>query len=188
MSGFLDLQLKPYQQTLMTRAISLIPALTVALISSNSFDDVDEWLNVQQSVQLPFALLPLLFMNCNTRVMGIFALSFKWRIFFYTASAGVIAVNVYLIYDTIIGLNSDNGLKTTLIVVSLVFYLGACIWLVWDFYSRKYDANKYGYDPSTSSMNVKSLINDDNNGGFNEGTNERDNTATINDSNKVDIN
>ena len=55
-----------------------------------------EWLNVQQSVQLPFAVLPLLFFNCNPRVMGEFRLGKKWEAFFWLASFTVIGINVYL--------------------------------------------------------------------------------------------
>ena len=99
MAGFLEINWAPWKRTLMTRCFALGPSLIVAMSTGGHkglLDNLDEWLNVQQSVQLPFALLPLLFFNCNPRVMGDFILGIKWEIFFWIASFVVIAINVYL--------------------------------------------------------------------------------------------
>ena len=154
---------KPWQQTLLTRSVSLIPALTVALISSNSFDDVDELLNVQQSVQLPFALLPLLFMNCNPRVMGIFSLNYKWKIFFYASSALVVGINVYIIYYTIVGLNMDSYMKIIIISVGIVFYMACCLWLIIDFILQQFKQNDLDFMQTKSNSSVVGLLDEDDN-------------------------
>ena len=46
-----------------TRSVALVPATAVALYMTKSprvGSQMNEWLNILQSVQLPFALLPLL--------------------------------------------------------------------------------------------------------------------------------
>ena len=92
MNGFLQLEWAPWKRTLLTRSIALGPALSVALLANTSLDTLNEWLNVQQSVQLPFALLPLLFFNSNKRVMGEFTLTHKMQFFYWLVSGMVLAV------------------------------------------------------------------------------------------------
>eukprot|EP00887_Chlorella_sp_A99_P000444 scaffold17.g444.t1 len=60
MQGLLRLRLSGGWRYAATRLVALVPALTVALTttSSNKFDQLNQQLNVVQSIQLPFALLP----------------------------------------------------------------------------------------------------------------------------------
>merc|ERR1719499_77665 len=74
MQGFLDIQWAPWKRTLLTRSIALVPSLLFAISFTANMDTMNEWLNVQQSVQLPFALTPLLVFSCNKRIMGDFRL------------------------------------------------------------------------------------------------------------------
>merc|ERR1711933_176061 len=85
MEGFLDLKVPIWLRTLITRSIALIPAVAVALLTAqnpNLNNTVNQWLNILQSVQLPFALLPVLHFCSDTRVIG---------------------VNVYLVLDRVVG-------------------------------------------------------------------------------------
>lgn len=72
MSGYLDIQISPWARVLLTRLVSVVPTLLVATIysSSNSLDTLNQWLNLLQSVQLPFALIPVLAFNMSPRIMG----------------------------------------------------------------------------------------------------------------------
>ena len=58
MEGFLDIKLPVWKRVFVTRSIAILPALAVAFISN--FDEVDTYLNILQSIQLPFALIPLI--------------------------------------------------------------------------------------------------------------------------------
>jgi len=53
---------------LITRSIAILPALSVAFLSD--FDAADNWLNILQSIQLPFALIPLIKFTSNKMIMG----------------------------------------------------------------------------------------------------------------------
>lgn len=61
MCGLLRLKVSGGLRYGATRLVALIPALTVALVStgSNKFDQLNQHLNIVQSLQLPFALLPV---------------------------------------------------------------------------------------------------------------------------------
>lgn len=75
MGGFLNLRLKKWIRALITRSFAIIPTLIVALIFDTSEDTLDvlnEWLNVLQSVQIPFALIPLVCLVSKEEVMGVF--------------------------------------------------------------------------------------------------------------------
>lgn len=75
MGGFLNLPLKKWLRALITRSCAIIPTLLVALVfdtSEDSLDVLNEWLNVLQSIQIPFALIPLLWLVSKEEVMGFF--------------------------------------------------------------------------------------------------------------------
>jgi len=52
--------------------IAMAPTIVVAWLASNQLDQMNNWLNVLQSVQLPFALLPVLHFTNSVRVMNTF--------------------------------------------------------------------------------------------------------------------
>jgi natural resistance-associated macrophage protein len=73
MDGFLDIKLPQWQRVLLTRAAALGPALAVSVATGSNtalFNNINEWLNVLQSIQLPFAMLPVLKLTCMASVMG----------------------------------------------------------------------------------------------------------------------
>lgn len=63
MSGFLDLKISQWRRIGITRSVALVPTLLVSLLyrtpGGTELDILNEWLNVLQSVQIPFALLPV---------------------------------------------------------------------------------------------------------------------------------
>lgn len=73
MSGFLKLKIKPTTRALLTRAVALVPTLFVAIRArddSTKLDQLNQGLNILQSVQLPFAVVPLLLFTSNSEIMG----------------------------------------------------------------------------------------------------------------------
>ncbi|XP_065847242.1 metal transporter Nramp2 isoform X2 [Euphorbia lathyris] len=75
MGGFLNLRLKKWLRALITRSFAIVPTMIVAIVfntSEASLDILNEWLNVLQSIQIPFALIPLLTMVSKEQVMGVF--------------------------------------------------------------------------------------------------------------------
>ena len=64
MSGFLDLGVTQWQRVAVTRSVAIAPTLVVALLfrgGGNQLDVLNEWINVLQCIQLPFALIPVRF-------------------------------------------------------------------------------------------------------------------------------
>ncbi|KAI3451961.1 hypothetical protein Pfo_008626 [Paulownia fortunei] len=102
MGGFLNLPLKKWLRALITRSCAIIPTLTVALVfdtSEDSLDVLNEWLNVLQSIQIPFALIPLLCLVSKEEVMGFFKIGTVLQIISWLVAALVIMINGYLMVD-----------------------------------------------------------------------------------------
>ncbi|MES1906770.1 MAG: hypothetical protein MHM6MM_000010 [Cercozoa sp. M6MM] len=99
MHGFLQLRLPPWKRVILTRGVALVPALAVALAFQNQLDKVDEWINVLQSLQLPFALLPLLSFCCNKRVLGDMVLEGTSKRLMQLSAALVLCINAYLVLE-----------------------------------------------------------------------------------------
>lgn len=69
------MRLKKWLRALITRSFAIVPTMIVALAfeaSEGTLDVLNEWLNVLQSVQIPFALIPLLCLVSKEEIMGDF--------------------------------------------------------------------------------------------------------------------
>jgi natural resistance-associated macrophage protein len=75
LQGFLLLKWPRWVRVLVTRLIAIGPTLSLAIISGANFSGWNEMLNVLQSLQLPFALIPIITFTGSYKVMGEFAMS-----------------------------------------------------------------------------------------------------------------
>ncbi|ONK75892.1 uncharacterized protein A4U43_C03F21670 [Asparagus officinalis] len=102
MGGFLNLRLKKSIRALITRSCAIVPAIVVALFfdtSDDALDILNEWLNVLQSVQIPFALIPLLTLVSKEHVMGVFKIGKKTQVVTWIVATLLIIINAYLLLD-----------------------------------------------------------------------------------------
>lgn len=79
-----------------------VPALIVSVLAEGrAADDLDEWLNVLQSIQLPFALVPLLHFTSSRRYMGKFKNQNWVTACCWLISAALIALNLFLVSQSL---------------------------------------------------------------------------------------
>lgn len=132
MGGFLDLRLKKWLRALITRSFAIVPTMIVALVFNKSeatLDVLNEWLNVLQSVQIPFALIPLLTLVSKEHVMGSFRVGPILERISWTVAALVIVINGYLLMDFFT--SEVNGLLFGVAVcVGTVGYISFILYLV----------------------------------------------------------
>ncbi|XP_057762265.1 metal transporter Nramp3.2-like [Arachis stenosperma] len=132
MGGFLNLRLKKWVRALITRCCAIIPTMIVALIfdtSEESLDILNEWLNVLQSVQIPFALIPLLCLVSKEQIMGTFRIGPVLKIFSWLVAALVIVINGYLLLDFFS--SEVNGAVFAVVVCALTAaYVAFVIYLI----------------------------------------------------------
>ncbi|CAL5385446.1 unnamed protein product [Camellia sinensis] len=132
MGGFINIRLEKWMRALITRSCAIVPTMIVALIfnrSEASLDVLNEWLNVLQSIQIPFALIPLLTLVAKEEVMGVFKVGPALERVAWTIAALVIVINGYLLLDFFI--SEVNGLVFGLIVsTGTAAYVAFIIYLI----------------------------------------------------------
>ncbi|UYZ58817.1 Nramp family divalent metal transporter [Hymenobacter latericus] len=104
MEGFLNLKLKPWLRRLITRLIAVVPAFVVTLLYGEK--GTGELLVLSQvilSLQLSFAVVPLVLFTGDKQKMGPFANKPWVKLVAWSVSAIIIALNAYLLYETFFG-------------------------------------------------------------------------------------
>lgn len=133
MAGFLDLRVKKWIRVLVTRLVAIVPTVAVALAfdsSENELDNLSEWLNVLQSIQLPFALIPLLCLVSNTRVMGVFVIDTITKVIAWSIALLVMAINMYLLVVTVFGNIVESAAVMAILLVITALYISFIVYLV----------------------------------------------------------
>lgn len=104
MEGFINIKLAPWLRRLITRAIAVIPAAAVVLLYGEK--ETGKLLILSQvvlSLQLPFAVVPLVQFTASKVKMGPLVAP-KWLIALAVViAASIIALNVKLLVDQIVG-------------------------------------------------------------------------------------
>lgn len=102
MEGFLNLRLRPWLRRLITRAIAIIPAVIVAALYGRQ--GTAKLLILSQvilSLQLPFAVIPLVLFTSDRAKMGEFA-SPRWlQALAWIVAAVIVVLNLKLLADTL---------------------------------------------------------------------------------------
>ncbi|MBX7244130.1 MAG: Nramp family divalent metal transporter [Candidatus Sumerlaeaceae bacterium] len=104
MEGFLNIRLKPWLRRLVTRLVAIIPAAIVAAIHGES--GVGKLLILSQvilSLQLSFAVVPLVVLTGDRRKMGNFVNTPTMATIAWTVAVVIIGLNVVLLYRTFAG-------------------------------------------------------------------------------------
>jgi manganese transport protein len=104
MEGFLTWRIKPWQRRLITRLLAITPAAILIWVTGGK--DTLTLLNDSQvllSMQLPFAIFPLIAFTSNPKYMGPFASTRAWTWVGYAVGVLITAFNIYLIFTTFSG-------------------------------------------------------------------------------------
>jgi manganese transport protein len=102
MEGFLGLKMKAVPRRLITRGLALIPALVVAMLAGESGTDrLLVGSQVVLSLQLGFAVVPLVMFTGNKKIMGDFVNGHAVTCIAYFLAAGIVAVNAWLIFQSL---------------------------------------------------------------------------------------
>jgi manganese transport protein len=99
MEGFVKLRVRPSVRRLLTRLLAIVPALlAILLFGENSMMRLLVASQVVLSLQLPFAIIPLLQFTGDRRRMGEFANPFWVRFLGWLTVAAIIGLNARLVW------------------------------------------------------------------------------------------
>ena len=135
MEGFMNIKWARWKRVFVTRLIAISPTLILAVLENiRSLTSMNDILNVLQSLQLPFALFPVLYFTNDARIMGTFKNGIIMKIVIWVLAFAVVAINFFLVVQTIINWNVLSLSLGPVIIVSvlafalpylaLVLYLG----------------------------------------------------------------
>lgn len=130
MEGYLRLRIAPWIRRLMTRLIAIVPAVIVILI--NGEENIDSLLILSQvilSLQLGFAIIPLIHFTSDKKTMGKFVI----KPFVIFLASLVAAVLVYLNISMVVGqsvsffASSGSFFWKAVIILSGLFYVSLLV-------------------------------------------------------------
>jgi len=104
MEGFLNLRMRPWLRRLITRAIAIVPAVIVAVIYGES--GTAKLLVLSQvilSLQLSFAVFPLVMFTSEKAKMGEFVNPAWLKVLAYSVAVLIASLNVWLLVQTFSG-------------------------------------------------------------------------------------
>jgi hypothetical protein len=157
--GFAQLKLLQWQRVFFTRLCALLPALLLTTLTANNPTATDsmgqvclsynaflvyltalcvvQWMNVLQSVALPFVLIPLVGFASSENVSG----EHKIGVFYFTIACAcvfsIVCINLYLLGTNVVGASSPLPqqwwmfLMEAIVAATYVWFLGSIAWEVY---------------------------------------------------------
>jgi manganese transport protein len=102
MEGHINLRIEPWLRRLLTRLLAIVPAIfTILYLGENGLGKLIILSQVVLSMQLGFAVIPLIHFTSNRKRMGKFAISLKVKILAWLSAALIIALNAKLVVDQV---------------------------------------------------------------------------------------
>jgi manganese transport protein len=99
MEGFLNIRVSRAKRALITRCLAIVPAVAVA--ASFGTAAVGKLLVLSQVIlglQLPFAVIPLLWFTTRRQHLGIHAFRFRTSVCLWLVALALVTINVWVIY------------------------------------------------------------------------------------------
>lgn len=133
MEGFLNFRMRPWLRRLITRAVAVIPAaITIVVAGESSTYKLLILSQVILSLQLPFAVIPLIQFTSDRAKMGEFASKLWVRLLAWIAAAIIVGLNIRLAWSTLAGWVESAGAWRPLILgVVIPLALGLVALLVY---------------------------------------------------------
>jgi manganese transport protein len=151
MEGYLNLRIQPWVRRIITRLIAIVPAVIVINIFGESV--TGKLLILSQvilSLQLGFAIIPLIhFVSDKTRMRG-FHISKTTQIISWLVASIIVSLNVKLVYNEILGWleTSENPIILWMTVVPLAIgFLILLLYIVFKPFITKEKQNIMNHSP-----------------------------------------
>ncbi len=132
MEGHLNFRIQPWVRRLITRMLAIIPALlTVIYFGVSGTGRLLVLSQVVLSLQLGFAIIPLIHFVSSKKLMGDFNIKWPLRIASWVVTIIIVVLNAKLVYDEIIGwlTTSESPIYIWLFVVPVA--IGAGVLLIY---------------------------------------------------------
>ena len=143
MEGFLNIRMRPWLRRLITRTIAIIPAAITVYISG----DQGTYRLLILSMQLPFAVIPLIHFTSDRRRMGVFANAVWVQWLSWASAVLILALNVWLLVDGVgelLGSAGHNAFVWLLSGTIGVAVAGLLLWISFEPLITRWIHHRYG--------------------------------------------
>ncbi len=131
MEGYLHIRLAPWLRRLITRLLAVIPAFLMILIfGEEETGPLLIFSQVLLSLQLGFAIIPLIHFVSDRKTMGEFAIGTPLRVASWVITAIIVGLNVQLVYNEVGGWIEAAGERAWLLWVTVVPVVVAALLLL----------------------------------------------------------
>ncbi len=131
MEGFINLRLQPWVRRLVTRILAIAPALfTIVYYGDDATGSLLVLSQVILSLQLSFAIIPLIHFVSSKNFMKNFVVTMKMRFIAWILALVIIVLNVKLVIDTL-GDWIENGASIFLYVPVLILCIALGVLLLY---------------------------------------------------------
>ncbi|MES2425415.1 MAG: Nramp family divalent metal transporter [Bacteroidota bacterium] len=102
MEGHINLRIEPWLRRLLTRILAIVPAmLTIIYFGENGLGNLIILSQVVLSLQLGFAVIPLIHFTSDKKKMGNFVIGLKTKIAAWASAAVIVGLNAKLVFEQI---------------------------------------------------------------------------------------
>lgn len=134
MEGYLHLRINPWMRRLMTRLIAITPAVIAILLYGD--DEIDSLLVLSQvvlSIQLGYAVIPLIHFVSDKKTMGEFVIGTKTKIFAWIIASVLIFLNIRLVAEESMKIFESNESITIKVITAIVILFLAWLFIMMAF-------------------------------------------------------
>jgi manganese transport protein len=132
MEGYLNLRIQPWLRRLITRMVAIVPAfLTIYFLGEDSTGDLLILSQVILSMQLGFAIIPLIHITSDKKRMGTFANKTWVKVLAWLVAVIIVSLNVKLVIDTITGWLTDAEDPSVFYLTVVPLAIGAGVLLLY---------------------------------------------------------
>lgn len=161
MEGYLNLRIQPWVRRILTRLIAIIPAvITIVIFGEEITGKLLIFSQVVLSMQLGFAIIPLIHFVSDKEKMKGFQISTITKIISWLVALIIVSLNVKLVFETIKQAlqNSENSLLIGLIVIPIfVLFLLLLLYIIFKpFIAKKTEA--FTHIPHNIELNFEESI------------------------------
>lgn len=132
MEGYLNLRIQPWVRRIITRIIAIIPALiTVIYFGERATGELLILSQVVLSLQLGFAVIPLIHFVSDQKKMGDFAIGTKTKIASWVVAVVIVILNAKLVFDEIVGWLATSSSPIYIWIFIVPIAIGALVLLLY---------------------------------------------------------
>lgn len=158
MEGHLNLRIQPWLRRLITRLLAIIPAFfTILYFGDDALSGLLILSQVVLSLQLGFAVIPLIHFTSDRKEMKEFTISLWVKILAWTSALLIVVLNVKLVIEEIGIWNRQSGAwYVSYLIIPVAFLIGLLLLYVFihPIISRKLHATSV---PHGAALNIESI-------------------------------